>query len=82
MPDEFLTTFQVARICGVSATTVVRWCNSAGFMGPRSFRIPGREGRGNRKIHKQDLESFLGKSDMTIETMDNFNNPPMKGLAR
>ena len=82
MTDEFLTTFQVARICGVSTTTVVRWCNGASLMGPRSFRIPGRGGRGNRKIHKQDLEEFLGRSDTTIETMDNFNNPPTKGLAR
>jgi excisionase family DNA binding protein len=51
---EILTTFQAARLCGVSHKSIERWID-AGFL--RGFRTPG----GHRRVHRADLLEFIQK---------------------
>ena len=56
---DILTTFQAARLCGVSHKSIERWID-AGFL--RGFRTPG----GHRRVHRADLLEFIQKR-RTIE---------------
>lgn len=49
---DILTTFQAARLCGVSHKSIERWID-AGLL--RGFRTPG----GHRRVHRADLLEFV-----------------------
>jgi excisionase family DNA binding protein len=55
---EILTTFQAARLCGVSHKSIERWID-AGYL--RGFRTPG----GHRRVHRADLLEFIQKRRTT-----------------
>src|SRR5215203_1163771 len=60
---EILTTFQAARLCGVSHKSIERWID-AGFL--RGFRTPG----GHRRVHRADLLEFIQKRRTTDRVSD------------
>ncbi len=51
---DILTTFQAARLCGVSHKSIERWMDS-GLL--RGFRTPG----GHRRLNRSDLLDFVAK---------------------
>jgi excisionase family DNA binding protein len=51
-PEKPLTTFQVARLCGVFHTTVINWVNKGKL---KAHHTPG----GHRRIELDDLITFL-----------------------
>lgn len=55
---DILTTFQAARLCGVSHKSIERWID-AGFL--RGFRTPG----GHRRVQRADLLEFIQKRRTT-----------------
>jgi excisionase family DNA binding protein len=54
---EYLTTGVVARLCGVSKVTVLRWINKGHL---DAFRLP----EGHYRIHKKDFNKFLVKHEI------------------
>ncbi len=60
---DILTTFQAARLCGVSHKSIERWID-AGFL--RGFRTPG----GHRRVHRADLLEFIQKRRTTERVVD------------
>ena len=60
---DILTTFQAARLCGVSHKSIERWID-AGFL--RGFRTPG----GHRRVHRADLLEFIQKRRTTERPVD------------
>jgi excisionase family DNA binding protein len=60
---DILTTFQAARLCGVSHKSIERWID-AGFL--RGFRTPG----GHRRVHRADLLEFIQKRRTTDRAAD------------
>ena len=52
--SEFLTTGTVAKHCGVSKVTVLRWIEE-GYL--PTFRLP----KGHNRIHREDFFKFLNK---------------------
>src|SRR3712207_2928666 len=57
---DILTTFQAARLCGVSHKSIERWIDAGLLPG---FRTPG----GHRRVHRADLLGFV-QSRRTIES--------------
>lgn len=60
---DILTTFQAARLCGVSHKSIERWID-AGYL--RGFRTPG----GHRRVHRADLLEFIQKRRTTDKGAD------------
>ena len=58
--NKFLTTGQVARICGVNFRTVLRWIQK-GYL--QANRLPGR---GDHRISHEELKVFLVKNQMPV----------------
>jgi len=56
---EYLTTGVVARHCGVSKVTVLRWIERGNLT---SFRLPG----GQNRIHRDDFFAFASKHSIPI----------------
>jgi excisionase family DNA binding protein len=56
---EYLTTGVVARHCGVSKVTVLRWIEKGNLM---AFRLPG----GQNRIHRDDFFTFAAKHSIPI----------------
>jgi excisionase family DNA binding protein len=56
---EYLTTGVVARHCGVSKVTVLRWIEKGSLT---SFRLPG----GQNRIHRDDFFAFASKHSIPI----------------
>jgi excisionase family DNA binding protein len=56
---EYLTTGVVARHCGVSKVTVLRWIEKGNLT---SFRLPG----GQNRIHRDDFFAFASKHSIPI----------------
>jgi len=56
---EYLTTGVVARYCGVSKVTVLRWIYK-GYLA--AFRLP----EGHYRIHRNDFNKFLAKYDIPV----------------
>lgn len=54
-----LSTFQVAKICGVFHTTVIYWCNQGKL--PASHTVGG-----HRRIKPEDLIAFMKKHELPI----------------
>ena len=58
-PEKTFTTFQVADICNVQPTTVIKWANQSRI---KAHTTPG----GHRRINESDLVSFLRKYKIPI----------------
>jgi len=56
---EYLTTGAVARHCGVSKVTVLRWIEQGNLV---AFRLPG----GQNRIHSNDFSEFLARYSMPV----------------
>ena len=50
----FLTTGEIARYCGVSKVTVLRWIDAGKLV---AFRLPN----GHNRIHRDDARVFVQK---------------------
>ncbi len=59
MAYKIFTTFHIARICGVSPSTVIHWINRGKLP---AFRTPG----GHRRVPASDLLNFLKRYGMPI----------------
>src|SRR5437016_1956205 len=59
---DILTTFQAARLCGVSHKSIERWIDAGLLPG---FRTPG----GHRRLYRADLLGFV-QSRRTLEGTD------------
>jgi excisionase family DNA binding protein len=57
---EFLTTGAVARYCGVSKVTVLRWIEKGNLV---AFRLPG----GQNRIHRDDFYAFADRHSIPIQ---------------
>lgn len=57
--QEYIAVGFIAKHCGVSNTTVLRWIG-AGWL--PAFRLPG----GHYRIGREDLAEFLAKNHMPI----------------
>ena len=55
----YLTTGAVARYCGVSKVTVLRWITKGTLT---AFRIPG----GHNRVHRDDFNVFAAKHNIPI----------------
>lgn len=58
---EYLTTGTVARHCGVSKVTVLRWIAKGDLT---AFRLPG----GQNRIHRDDFYTFAAKYSIPIKS--------------
>ena len=58
---EYLTTGTVARHCGVSKVTVLRWIAKGDLT---AFRLPG----GQNRIHRDDFYAFADKYSIPIKS--------------
>jgi excisionase family DNA binding protein len=59
---EYFTTGKVARHCGVSKVTVLRWIEKGDLT---AFRLPG----GQNRIHKDDFYAFAAKHSIPVKNM-------------
>jgi excisionase family DNA binding protein len=60
---QYLTTGTVARHCGVSKVTVLRWIEKGNLV---SFRLPG----GQNRIHRDDFYTFALKHKIPLRNGD------------
>ena len=60
---QYLTTGAVARHCGVSKVTVLRWIEKGNLV---SFRLPG----GQNRIHRDDFYTFALKHRIPLRNGD------------
>ncbi len=58
---EYLTTGAVARHCGVSKVTVLRWIEKGILV---AFKLPG----GQNRIHRDDFYAFASRYNIPIRT--------------
>jgi excisionase family DNA binding protein len=65
----YLTTGAVARHCGVSKVTVLRWIEK-GYL--TAFRLPG----GQNRIHRDDFSEFLARYSMPGQHRHQETNKP------
>jgi len=56
---QYLTTGAVARYCGVSKVTVLRWIEKGNLA---SFKLPG----GQNRIHRDDFFAFAAKHKIPL----------------
>ena len=56
---QYLTTGAVARYCGVSKVTVLRWIEKGNLV---SFRLPS----GQNRIHRDDFFAFAAKHQIPL----------------
>jgi excisionase family DNA binding protein len=57
---EYLTTGAVARHCGVSKVTVLRWIENGNLI---AFKLPG----GQNRIHRDEFYNFATKHSIPIK---------------
>lgn len=65
MKKRFLTTGEIARICEVSAKTVISWTEKEQL---QAYRI----GNGPRRVSVQDFQSFLEARDFPPSVSEEF----------
>ena len=56
---EYITTGTIARYCGVTSVTVLRWIRQKQLA---AFRLPG----GHYRIHRNDFGNFLAKYNIPM----------------
>jgi excisionase family DNA binding protein len=66
---EYISVGFVAKRCGVSNTTVLRWIGAGQLS---AFRLPG----GHYRIHNQDFSDFMFKFSMPIHEIGNKKDKP------
>jgi excisionase family DNA binding protein len=71
---DILTTFQAARLCGVSHKSIERWIDAGLLPG---FRTPG----GHRRVYRSDLLGFV-QARRTSENVEAKTAPPNEGTPR
>jgi len=59
VPAEYFTTGNVAKHCGVSKVTVLRWIEKGDLT---AFRLPG----GQNRIHRDEFFSFAERHSIPI----------------
>ena len=57
---EYLTTGTIAKHCGVSKVTVLRWIEKGNLA---AFRLPG----GQNRIHRDDFYAFADRHRIPIQ---------------
>ena len=62
---QYLTTGVVARHCGVSKVTVLRWIEKGNLV---AFRLPG----GQNRIHRDDFYTFAAKHKIPLRSSDAY----------
>jgi excisionase family DNA binding protein len=67
---EYVTTGTIAKYCGVSKVTVLRWIESRIL---KAFKIPG----GQNRIHRDDFFAFTSRYDIPVKKY----SPDNKGEA-
>jgi len=64
---EYISVGFVAKCCGVSNTTVLRWITTGQLP---AFRLPG----GHYRIERNDFSEFLTKYSLPVGTMRHLTN--------
>src|SRR6188768_4104289 len=64
---DILTTFQAAKLCGVSHKSIERWIDAGLLPG---YRTPG----GHRRVHRADLLGFV-QARRTVEARSTLIGP-------
>lgn len=64
---EYLTTGTVARHCGVSKVTVLRWIEKGNLV---AFKLPG----GQNRIHRDDFYAFAAKHKIPVRPNNGNGN--------
>jgi excisionase family DNA binding protein len=64
---EYISVGFVAKCCGVSNTTVLRWISSRRLS---AFRLPG----GHYRIERDDFSNFLEKYSMPVRNVNSPNS--------
>lgn len=59
---EYLTTGTVAKFCGVSKVTVLRWIEKGEL---KAFKLPG----GQNRIHRNDFYAFAAKHGIPLRNI-------------
>jgi excisionase family DNA binding protein len=72
-PEDTLTTSEVARLCGVSQRTVIRWVEREEL---RAYKLPGR---GDRRVTAAELRKFMRKHGMPLPGGD--SDAPLRVLV-
>jgi excisionase family DNA binding protein len=62
MYPVYLTTGTVARYCGVSKVTVLRWIEKGNLA---AFKLPG----GQNRIHRDDFFAFARKHNIPLKNL-------------
>jgi two-component system response regulator VicR len=57
---EYFTTGTIAKYCGVSKVTVLRWIDKGDLT---AFKLPG----GQNRIHKDDFYTFAAKHGIPVQ---------------
>ena len=68
---DYITSGTVAKHCGVSKVTVLRWIEN-GIL--TAFKIPG----GQNRIYKDDFRAFLAKYDIPVNKYTSANKEEPK----
>jgi excisionase family DNA binding protein len=68
---EFISVGFIAKRCGVSNTTVLRWINAGQLP---AFRLPG----GHYRIYNQDFTSFMHKLSIPLHKTVSTNRSERK----
>ena len=64
---EYLTTGNVAKNCGVSKVTVLRWIEKGNLS---AFKLPG----GQNRIHRDDFYAFAEKHGVPLQHLRQQND--------
>ena len=56
---EYMSTGAVAKLCGVSKVTVLRWIEKGEL---KAFQLPG----GQNRIHRDDYKAFADKYSIPV----------------
>ena len=67
--DDVMTTSKVARLCGVSQRTVIRWIERGEL---QAYKLPGR---GDRRVTEAELRRFMRANGMA-EPSEQLDAPP------
>jgi len=64
MKKEILTTFDAAKICNVTMTTIVNWIKDGSL---KAYKTKGSiYGGGHRRVKRPDLEKFIKKHRLDV----------------
>lgn len=73
--DDYLTTRQIANLCGVSTTTVIRWIDTGKLKG---FKLPS----GHRRAVYGDVSEFLKRFGIPLPDEVSDETKKLNGDSR